>query len=150
EVNLAPEQLEKIVAAYGPGSYTGTRIGVTTAKTLAWSLEIPIYLVSSLEVIAANAKLVNGYICPFFDARRKTVFTGLYKSENGKLQRVIEESHVEMNTWLTRLQDLKAEIMFLSPHLASFRNMITTQLESYASIPEHSYHLPRPSNLFFL
>src|SRR5690625_5164541 len=82
EVNLAPEQLEKIVAAYGPGSYTGTRIGVTTAKTLAWSLEIPIFTVSSLKATALSGRYFDGLICPFFDARRQAVFTSLYRSKD--------------------------------------------------------------------
>ena len=70
EVNLQPKDLSKIVVANGPGSYTGLRIGVTTAKTLAWSLNIPLVTVSSLELVAANLIYSNGLVCSFFDARQ--------------------------------------------------------------------------------
>src|SRR5690606_31260140 len=75
DLNMKPNDLDKIVVANGPGSYTGVRIGVTTAKTLAWSLNIPVVGVSSLEVLAYQGRFFNGFVSPFFDARRQTVFT---------------------------------------------------------------------------
>src|SRR5699024_1174120 len=146
----SPQELDKIAVAKGPGSYTGTRIGVTTAKTLSWSLEIPLYLVSSLEIIAANAQFYEGYICPFFDARRKTVFTGLYKSEKGHLKNVLDECNVDMSAWLNKLKELEEEIMFLSPHLDSFEDMIVEQLGDDAIMPNNIFHIPRPSALISL
>jgi len=67
DCDMKPVDLDKIVVAKGPGSYTGVRIGVTIAKTLAWTLNIPISGVSSLEVLAANGNVFLGYICPLFD-----------------------------------------------------------------------------------
>ena len=54
-LNLAMTDLQGIAVGYGPGSYTGVRIGVTVAKTLAWSLQIPVLGVSSLEALALGA-----------------------------------------------------------------------------------------------
>src|SRR5699024_7344353 len=51
EVKVIPEDLTKIVVAKGPGSYTGVRIGLTTAKTMAWALDIPIIGISSAHAI---------------------------------------------------------------------------------------------------
>lgn len=150
EVEMKPNELHEIIVAYGPGSYTGTRIGVTTAKTLAWALNIPIYTVSSLEVVAANARFYGGYICPFFDARRKTVFTGLYQWNHNKLQTIKQERNESMEAWLYELKQLNSEVMFLSAQLDPFKEMIVTTIGKNAIIPENVYHLPKPSNLFVL
>lgn len=88
ECDMTPQDLSKIVVAKGPGSYTGVRIGVTLAKTLAWSLHIPISPVSSLEALAANGRHFDGLISPIFDARRGQVYTGLYEYKNGLLEQV--------------------------------------------------------------
>src|SRR5699024_5822129 len=73
------EELGEIVVTEGPGSYTGTRIGITTAKTLAWALDIPIKTISSLKLIASsNSGVFNGLVCPFIDVWRGMVYTGLF------------------------------------------------------------------------
>lgn len=149
-VDMTPEQLDKIIIANGPGSYTGTRIGVTTAKTMAWALDIPIYPISSLKVLALNGELFDGYICPFFDARRKTVFTSLYKSTEHTVLECEEECNISMNSWLTKLDYLDEKILFLSPHIEIYREMITEKLKNKAIIPEHPFHIAKPSNLFLL
>lgn len=72
---LDKSRLERIVVANGPGSYTGLRIGVTVAKTLAVSLNIPIYTVSSLLVLGASYR---GVVAPMMDARRGNCFSAIY------------------------------------------------------------------------
>src|SRR3954452_12881689 len=87
-----PADLTKIVVAKGPGSYTGVRIGVTIAKTLAWTLNIPLVGISSLEILAAGTgRYFDGYVSPIFDARRRLVYTGLYQYQNDELQTIEED-----------------------------------------------------------
>lgn len=149
-VEMNPESIEKVVVADGPGSYTGTRIGITTAKTFAWALNIPIDTVSSLKALAYNGKLFNGYICPLFDARRKTVFTSLYRSEKGALKEVESDCNISLEEWFHKLNELQEDIMFLSPHLDKLQSFILDTIGKRAIIPEQPYHLTKPGNLILL
>jgi len=86
-----PTDLEKIVVAIGPGSYTGIRVGVAAAKSLAYALDIPIVGISSLEVMAMAAVSSDVHIrIPMIDARRKTVFAGVYDADGTN---IISDGH---------------------------------------------------------
>lgn len=147
KAELEPEALNKIVVAQGPGSYTGVRIGITTAKTMAWALDIPIYPVSSLQALAYNGALFDGYIWPFFDARRKAIFTGLYKFGEDKLETVIEEQHIPMENYLQQLSQLEGKIVCLSPHIDIFRVVMEEKLGDQIIFPTNeAIHLTRPFN----
>lgn len=147
EVEMKPNQLNKIVVAKGPGSYTGVRIGLSTAKSLAWSLDIPIVGVSSLEVLAYQGRDTSQYICPFYDARRKAIFTGLYKWENNQMIKVLPDQHVLLEDWLTKLNEMNKDVIFLSPDINMHRELIQDTLGVKGNIPLQPYHIPKPSDL---
>lgn len=72
--------INKIFIVNGPGSFTGVRIGVTVAKTIAWALKIDLIPLSSLEFIASTSSNKK-YLVPMIDARRGNVFAGIYDQE---------------------------------------------------------------------
>ncbi|WP_188455044.1 tRNA (adenosine(37)-N6)-threonylcarbamoyltransferase complex dimerization subunit type 1 TsaB [Virgibacillus oceani] len=147
EANMAPEQLNKIVVAKGPGSYTGVRIGMATAKSLAWALNIPIVGVSSLEVLAFQGRLFSSYICPFFDARRGLIFTGLYKWENGEMSLKLDEQNILMEEWLEQLAAKQEKVLILSPDIDMYKETILRMMGDLAIIPEKPFHIAKPSHL---
>ena len=96
-VQWQPTDIDRVVVAQGPGSYTGVRIGVTVAKTLAWTLKKPLVGVSSLEILARNL-YEEGYVVPLFDARRQSVFAGVYDGKT--YESVIADGHYDLSQLL--------------------------------------------------
>ena len=71
--------IDAIVVAAGPGSFTGLRIGSATAKGLGLALKKPLIAIPTVEGLAYNLYDISGLICPIMDARRKQVYTGIYR-----------------------------------------------------------------------
>ena len=77
KVGFSLNDIDKIMVCNGPGSFTGIRVGVTVAKTMAWALKKEIISISSLELMATT-NTSKKYIVPMIDARRGNVFSGVY------------------------------------------------------------------------
>ncbi|MFK8794777.1 tRNA (adenosine(37)-N6)-threonylcarbamoyltransferase complex dimerization subunit type 1 TsaB [Planococcus plakortidis] len=148
KAKIAPGDLTQIVAAEGPGSYTGVRIGLTIAKTLAWSLKIPLVTVSSLKVLAANGQGFEGMVCPVMDARRGTAFTALYNGHN--LEAVISDQHSDFKTFLEQVLIHEKPVLFTGIDLEIHRPLIEEILGDLAYFSSFPNRLPKASNLIAL
>ena len=81
ENQLVPQNLDAIVISKGPGSYTGLRIGVSTAKGLCYALNIPLIAIDTLNSLTHQIiKNEDAYIIPMLDARRMEVYTAVYNT----------------------------------------------------------------------
>ncbi|CDQ41454.1 tRNA (adenosine(37)-N6)-threonylcarbamoyltransferase complex dimerization subunit type 1 TsaB [Virgibacillus salexigens] len=147
EVSLKPEALDQIIVAKGPGSYTGVRIGLSTAKSMAWALNIPIIGISSLEVLAYQGRFFNGLICPFFDARRGLVYSSCFKWEDNNMVMIEPEANMLMDEFLDKLKSYQHPVLFLSPDISVHQERIQEKLGNLAVIPDATFQLPRASHL---
>lgn len=99
KANLKINDVDRIYVVNGPGSFTGIRIGVTTAKTIAYGLKKEICTVSELEVLA-SIDTEKKYIVPLIDARRNFVYTGIYKNN---LELVLENKYVNFDEFYNNI-----------------------------------------------
>lgn len=102
KANITPKDLDKIIVVNGPGSFTGIRIAITIAKTIAWALNINITPISGLTAMAISCDK-DSYKMPLIDARRGYVYGAIYDKDNNP---VIEDSHIELKDLLEKANDL--------------------------------------------
>ncbi|MBQ7336321.1 MAG: tRNA (adenosine(37)-N6)-threonylcarbamoyltransferase complex dimerization subunit type 1 TsaB [Clostridia bacterium] len=94
QLNLTTDDIDLFAISEGPGSFTGVRIGAATVKGLAFGTAKPCIGVSTLEALAYNLIGTDGLICPVMNARRKQVYTALFRCENGALTRLMPDSAI--------------------------------------------------------
>lgn len=150
DCDVKPSELDKIVVAKGPGSYTGVRIGVTIAKTLAWALNIPLVGVSSLEVLACSGRYFDGFISPLFDARRGQIYTGLYQFNKQKVETVEKDQIVLDVNWAKTIKAYEQPVLFIGNDLPLHREVLEKELKDQAVFANDVLNNPRPSELAFL
>ena len=91
---LTPDDLDALAVSKGPGSFTGVRIGAATVKGLAFGTSLPCVGVSTLEALAYNLIGYDGLICPVMNARRKQVYTALFRARDGVLERILPDQAI--------------------------------------------------------
>ena len=134
-LDLTPKDLDRIVVAKGPGSYTGLRIAVATAKTLAHTLNIELVGMSSLLALVPSQQ--EGLVVPLMDARRNNVYAGFYEHA----QSVLPEAHLSFAEVLEQVKD--AEQVTFVGEVGVFAEQIQERL------PQANYQetLPNAANL---
>lgn len=91
EAGISLNDLSAVAVSQGPGSYTGLRIGVSTAKGLCYALSIPLIAVDTLKVLASQVSVTSGLIVPMIDARRMEVYSAVFSSSLEKNRDVLAE-----------------------------------------------------------
>ena len=101
---LTVADLDLIAVAAGPGSFTGLRIGVATAKGLAWAAQLPCAGCSTLEAMAWNLAGLDGELCAAMDARRHQVYHARLRAENGTITRLTEDRAIALEDLIEELR----------------------------------------------
>ncbi|WP_020006116.1 tRNA (adenosine(37)-N6)-threonylcarbamoyltransferase complex dimerization subunit type 1 TsaB [Salinicoccus albus] len=110
--DIDKKKIDRIIVARGPGSYTGVRIGVTAAKTLAFSLGVELYSVSSLFVIAASTGR-EGIFAPVFDGRRGNVFGAVYQIKEDCYEILVEPQYMSFDALKGKLKSFNSPEVLL-------------------------------------
>ena len=123
EQRIELSDLDAIAVSKGPGSYTGLRIGVTTAKGLCYALDKPLIGVSTLKAMASGMekKIPNKLYCPMIDARRMEVYMAFFQA--GKQLTDIKAHIVEKNSFSKMLA--KKEVLFFGDGAEKCQGLIS-------------------------
>lgn len=104
--------IKKIIVVNGPGSFTGIRIGLTIAKIFAWSKNIDIIPISSIEAMAFSLEGDSQYVIPLIDAKRGFVYSSIYDVLNNSF--IMNENYMSLETLKATLDSLTGKIVFIT------------------------------------
>ena len=105
EAGITLNDLSAIAVSQGPGSYTGLRIGVSAAKGLCFALNIPLLAVDTLQVLASQVDVADGWIIPMIDARRMEVYSAIFTPNLDKKREILAEI-IDENSFSDRTEKL--------------------------------------------
>ena len=150
-INLG--DIDAVVVSGGPGSYTGLRIGVSTAKGICWSLDKPLIAVPTLKSMTSGAQLLynaadNLLWCPMIDARRMEVYTAIYDNELNEIApvsaKIIDEEFIAS-------LPVHTSLVFFGDGMAKAKTLLSGHpsavfLDDYII---HAEHLIKPGEIAF-
>jgi len=134
------EDVTAVAVAAGPGSFTGVRIGVAAAKGFAWGRDLPCYGVSTLEAMARNLGIWQGYVVPTMDARRNQTYTALFHAENGTLTRQTEDCAIAFADLGEMLKICKEPVFLVGDGAVLCYNTLKEAVPDLVLPPEHRRH----------
>jgi universal bacterial protein yeaZ len=105
--------LSKVIAVNGPGSFTGIRIGLTIAKTIAFSLNIPIITISKLTTMAISSD--KEYKVPIISARRSFIFASIFRNN----QIIFKEAYINQEELNNKLKEINNYVYITYDDLSS-------------------------------
>ena len=110
EAGIKPDEIEAVAVASGPGSYSGLRGGLATAKSLAQTLNIPLVGVSTLEAIAYNLIDIEGTMAVILDAKADDYNFALFGASQGKLKRLTDDLVLNVSVIKEKLSNISGKI----------------------------------------
>lgn len=112
KIKIKPNDIDKIIVVNGPGSFTGIRVGLTIAKVYAWSLNIPISIISGLEAMACSCN-IKKVLVPAIDARRNYSYAAIYDNNTT----ILEPKHISNDELHNLLKDYSDYIIISNDNI---------------------------------
>jgi len=146
-LNIERKELDAVAVSIGPGSFTSLRIGVTIAKSLAYSLKLKIIGISSLEILASNIPLTDNKICPLIDAKRDEVYSAIFQFDNGTIKQIRDNKIQKVTELCNEIND---KTVFVGDAVTVYEDVLKGTLSDLAVIAGEPFNLPKSSNCALL
>lgn len=140
KINWKIKDLNGIAITIGPGSFTGLRVGLATAKGLALANNIPIVPISSLKALALNAGDIKQNICPMLDARKEEVYVAVFSRNQDELNEIVGETSMKPKELIEILNKMKGKKILLGDGAVIYKNIFDGELNDFEILPlsEHA------------
>jgi tRNA threonylcarbamoyl adenosine modification protein YeaZ len=132
EAKVGIKSISSVIVAKGPGSFNGLRVGISTAKGLAFSLGIPIIGISSLEVIAYQHAETGLPVCPIFNAGRGEIAAAIYQKKDNKWCQLTAEHITTVDSLCSEITE---KTIFCGEIMPLIADQLRRQLGEKAIIP---------------
>ena len=136
-----------VAVGIGPGLFTGLRVGVVTAKTLAQALAVPIVGLTSLDVLAFAVRHTPRRICAVIDARRREVFWSLYRPVPGGVVRETEHAVARPDHLIAELSAVPGDVLVVGDGAILYRHEIERELGGRVEFASATHAHPQAASL---
>jgi tRNA threonylcarbamoyladenosine biosynthesis protein TsaB len=144
---LKADQLDGFAVSIGPGSFTGLRIGISSIKGLAFSLRKPVVGISSLAALAWQCNPTPYLICPVIDARKKEVYFGRYRFNDGQMK---AEGREQVASPAEAVRGINETCVFVGSGASLYQEKIVAGLGGLAQFAAQAQHTIRASTVAWL
>ena len=135
-----PADVQAVAVAAGPGSFTGVRIGVAAAKGFSWGAQLPCYGVSTLEAMALQLGIWQGYVLPVMDARRQQVYNALFHFRDGKPERLCPDRAISLQELAEEIKNFSEPVFLVGDGSILCYNTLKDSVSGLILPPEHRMH----------
>lgn len=147
---LTVQDMDRIAVVTGPGSFTGVRIGVSTAKGLAHGAGKPCVAVDALEAMAAGVGEFSGIICPIQDARAGQVYGAAFSAGEARPDRLMEDTPLKVEEYVAAIQSMGDRFLFLGDGMPVQKAKLQALLGDTAVFAKPQQALLRPAAVAYL
>lgn len=142
--------MDRIAVVTGPGSFTGVRIGVSTAKGLAHGAGKPCVAVDALEAMAAGVGKFSGIICPIQDARAGQVYGAAFSAGKARPERLMEDVPLKVEEFVGAIQSIGDRFLFLGDGMPVQKAKLQALLGDAAVFAQPQQAYLRPAAVAYL